>query len=953
MNQDLIVVSQSVHALNELFDSESKVEFDFKSIAKQTEELLTKGGLPVAFYTNVKRSISLIHNILQNDTPLGEGVKKLSQCYQKLTKAVDQFITEKYPDEKIEECETLSDEDALEQALNAPAVESIDAGDGDNFETCTDSVPDDMKELLDVFITTQQAKLEELEEIILDFEQKGDDAESNLLRELHTLKGELGVLGLQRFALLIHGVEQKVTDGTMTADALFRLKDILSMKFNDLSMGENTTITSHEKDAVLNSGKAKEVTVEPEVLQLEQYLVQLKEAIDTFESNTESLQHIFKPLFKTGKGVCPNATCTSLINLFTLLESFLIDDQLDFASIQKFYSLIESKKELIQNNALVEISSNEMNQVLVADEPKEKIVNAKEPSGTVSLSIASDKSFLEDFVTESKEHLTAIENTLLDLEADPKNSEYLNLIFRGCHTIKGIAGFLELIDIQELAHNVENLMDRARQNTLTLDQVKIDILLESIDVLSEFISIVEEFIGTEVYRVPKNFAPVMIRLTNALEGKDVVVDHVESPKPIADTGIQTTEVSGTEPAKKTSVKKSGGVDETVRVPIGRLDQLIDAIGEAVIAQSMISADPVMTDGHLAHENSDVIELQKKVASVDQIMRQIQELSMSLRTISIKPTFQKMARLVRDFSKKSGKNIQFVMEGEDTELDKSVVESIADPLMHMIRNSVDHGIEPPEKRKKMGKIEPAQVVLRAFQAAGNINIEIEDNGGGLDVEKLRAKALSQGLIHEHELHSDSDIQQLIFHPGFSTADKITDISGRGVGMDVVRRNIEKSRGSIETRSEKGIGTTFIIKLPLTLAIIDGMVVNASGQRYIIPTLSIIDSLRPEQNQIGTAAGKGEYISVRGDTITLVRLSDFFELKRSTLEVTSSIVMIVEDMLGKRIGLCVDAIVGQQQVVIKSLGEGIGSIDGVSGGAIMSDGEVSMILDISAVVQSTMQ
>jgi two-component system chemotaxis sensor kinase CheA len=318
-------------------------------------------------------------------------------------------------------------------------------------------------------------------------------------------------------------------------------------------------------------------------------------------------------------------------------------------------------------------------------------------------------------------------------------------------------------------------------------------------------------------------------------------------------------------------------------------------------------------------------------------------------VSIKSTFQKMARLARDLSKKCNRDIEFITEGEDTELDKSVVENIGDPLIHMIRNSIDHGIEPPEERATTGKPLRALVKLRAFHRAGSIFIEVIDDGRGLNREAILAKAVSKGLCKPDANLSDQEVYQFIFLPGFSTAKVVTDVSGRGVGMDVVRRNIEALRGSVEITSTPGKGTTFSIRLPLTLAIVDGMVVSSGTDRYIIPTLAIIESIKAKKELISSVLGSGKLIKVREELIPLVHLGGVLRRSGEKWDIAGGIVMIVEDMLGKKIGLFLDEIMGQQQVVIKSLGNGMGDIPGVTGAAIMSDGTVCLILDVGGVVK----
>lgn len=324
--------------------------------------------------------------------------------------------------------------------------------------------------------------------------------------------------------------------------------------------------------------------------------------------------------------------------------------------------------------------------------------------------------------------------------------------------------------------------------------------------------------------------------------------------------------------------------------------------------------------------------------------------MSLRMVNLKSTFQKMTRLVRDVSQKAGKQIEVVTEGEEVELDRNVVEAITDPLVHMIRNSCDHGVESVEERRAAGKAPIGEVALRAYHAGGSIVIEIADDGRGLRRDKLLAKAKSRGVLPQDADEAsmpDSEVFALIFLPGFSTADKVTDISGRGVGMDVVRRNIEALRGKIEIRSTPGAGTTFLLRLPLTMAIIDGMVVRVGKQRYVLPTLSIQQSFRPKDEDIKTAVGVGEMVKVRGSMLPIYRLNRVLELHEG-LDRIADALLIVMEADDSRFCLMVDEILGQHQVVIKTLTQTGQQLKGVSGGAILGDGRVALILDVAQVV-----
>jgi two-component system chemotaxis sensor kinase CheA len=590
----------------------------------------------------------------------------------------------------------------------------------------------------------------------------------------------------------------------------------------------------------------------------------------------------------------------------------------------------------------------------------------------------NDLSLVHDFIQESRDHIHSAETLMLDLESDPSNAEIINSIFRSFHTIKGVSGFLGIKEVTEIAHNIENVIDQARKNILIIKPVHIDLLLQSMDCLKEIISNIEAGCESKTFLIPVSYSAIMEKLsvpdaielqyetavsgppkklgtllyekgeidkeqlTEALKKQDAGDARKIGKILIEDSGIPVRSVAEAIAVQAQS-RAARNVEETIRVPVNRLDQLIDAIGEAVISQSMVTADPAI-------KSSNSQTLLTKISQTNLIMRQIQELSMSLRMVSVKATFQKMARLVRDLSKKYTKEIEFITEGEDTEIDKSVVENIGDPLIHMIRNSIDHGIEMASDREAAKKSRTAKIHLRAYHKAGNVFIEIQDDGRGLDKEAIFDKAVSKGLCKADEKLSDNEIYQFIFLPGFSTARVITDVSGRGVGMDVVKRNIEALRGSVEMSSEKGKGTTFTIRLPLTLAIIDGMVVKVNTETCIIPTLSIIETISTSSEQIETVLDKGEMIKVRGNLIPLLHLEGIFNKNHSKLNGKAKVTLIIEDMLGRKAGLLVDEIIGQQQVVIKNLGNGLGEVPGISGGAIMSDGTVSLIIDVSNIVRS---
>jgi two-component system chemotaxis sensor kinase CheA len=368
---------------------------------------------------------------------------------------------------------------------------------------------------------------------------------------------------------------------------------------------------------------------------------------------------------------------------------------------------------------------------------------------------------------------------------------------------------------------------------------------------------------------------------------------------------------------------------------------VELVGELVIAQSLVSQHP-----DLANLRSR--QLTRNLSQLSQIALELQKIAMSLRMVAIKGTFQKMIRLVRDLNAGTGKDVDLVISGEDTEMDRTMVEELADPLMHMIRNSVDHGIESPEKRAAAGKSAKGTVRLSAFHQGGSIVVEIADDGAGLNTKRILDKAVERGVVAPGAALSDSEIHDLIFAPGFSTAETITGISGRGVGMDVVKQNISKMRGKIEIDSTPGSGTTFRIFLPLTLAIIDGLIARVGEERYIFPTLSVCESFRPTPDMITRVQGKGEVVKVRDRLRPILRLYSHFNVEPRTKDPCEGLLIVVESANQQRC-VMVDELIGKQEVVIKSLDERFKSNRCLAGAAILGDGRVGLILDPRELVQ----
>jgi len=389
--------------------------------------------------------------------------------------------------------------------------------------------------------------------------------------------------------------------------------------------------------------------------------------------------------------------------------------------------------------------------------------------------------------------------------------------------------------------------------------------------------------------------------------------------------------------------KPRAAQSSIRVSTDKVDDLINMVGELVITQSMLG------EIGAKFEMSDVERLREGLGQLQRNTRELQETVMKIRMLPISVTFARFPRLVRDISQQLGKQIELVMEGEGTELDKNVLEQIGDPLVHLIRNSLDHGLESPEERIEAGKSEVGTIKLNASHLGGCIVIEVSDDGRGLDVEAIRRKALKQGLIAEDEVVDDRRAAQLILQPGFSTKEEVTDVSGRGVGMDVVVKNIKALGGAIDIESRPSEGSTTTIRLPLTLAILDGQLVRVGSEIYIVPLVSIVESLQIKLDQINSIAGRVDVYRLRDEAIPIIRLYELFSVEPDRRELDRGLLMVVEGGNGRKAGLVVDELLAQQQVVIKSLESNYEAVEGLSGATILGDGTVALIVDIAGLLQ----
>ncbi|EIW6673056.1 response regulator [Campylobacter coli] len=610
---------------------------------------------------------------------------------------------------------------------------------------------------------------------------------------------------------------------------------------------------------------------------------------------------------------------------------------------------------------------------------------------------------LEDFLVEAFELVEQIDHDLVELETNPEDLELLNRIFRVAHTVKGSSSFLNFDVLTKLTHHMEDVLNKARHGELKITPDIMDVVLESIDRMKTLLNSIRDN-GNDT-AIGMDIEPICARLTAISEGESpngvenetpVEAPQKEEPAPTPEPEVDVNQLSDSEveaeierllkarkaedqarraqkkqntaasttskPAASTPKAENmekkvpasgggggggGGMDQTIRVEVKRLDHLMNLIGELVLGKNRLLK--IYDDVEERYEGEKFLEeLNQVVSQLSIITTDVQLAVMKTRMQPIAKVFNKFPRVVRDLSRELGKQIELEITGEETELDKSIVEEIGDPIMHMIRNSCDHGVEDPATRAANGKPEKGIVQLKAYNEGNHIVVEITDDGKGLDPNGLKAKAIEKNLITEREADqmTDKEAFALIFKPGFSTAAKVTNVSGRGVGMDVVKTNIEKLNGVIEIDSELGKGSSFKLKIPLTLAIIQSLLVGTQEEFYAIPLASVLETVRVPIDDIYTIEGKN-VLRLRDEVLSLVRLSDVFGVKQ-VLESGDQTYVVVIGVAESKLGIIVDTLVGQEEIVIKSMGDYLQNIQGIAGATIRGDGRVTLIIDVGAMM-----
>lgn len=601
------------------------------------------------------------------------------------------------------------------------------------------------------------------------------------------------------------------------------------------------------------------------------------------------------------------------------------------------------------------------------------------------------KEIFESFLVETKEILEQLDLDLVELEKQPENNDLLNKIFRAFHTVKGTSGFLGLTRLMDLTHNAEDLLNKLRKGELKVNSYIMDGILQAYDSMKALVEVIETDLN-EDYNTTEVVEFLLKILENngeeaAAESSDVI-EHVDIPPAdlqelhededldgenndfetviLGPAAVMTPSQSLNDPAKSAAAKdhpadakaakqpvkdvktEAAKGENTIRVDVKRLDDLLNIVSELVLGRNRLAQ--VYTEASLNYEGTPLVrDLSDASRQIDLMTTELQLAVMKTRMIKIGKVFNKFPRVVRDLAKETKKEVDLLIHGEDTELDKTLIEEINDPLVHLVRNSIDHGVESPEARVAAGKPRVGKVMLYAEHEGNNIIIMIEDDGAGIDATKICEKAISKGLITRDRAKelSKQEIYNLLFLPGFSTAEKVTNISGRGVGLDVVKTNVTKLRGVINIESEPGRGTKFIIKLPLTLAIIQGLLVSIGKETVVIPLNSVVEVIRLHSKQIYSIKGK-EVIKLRDEVLPLFDVGKILYRHRKDETDSSWQYIVIVGVAEKKFGVKVDFLIGQKEVVIKSLGSYLGTVKGIAGSTIMGDGKVVMILDLAEIL-----
>ncbi len=580
---------------------------------------------------------------------------------------------------------------------------------------------------------------------------------------------------------------------------------------------------------------------------------------------------------------------------------------------------------------------------------------------------------LEQYLSSAYELIDTAENNLIILENEPNNYELIANTFRVIHSLKGNSGFMGLSEIEEISMEMESILDSVRNKELQIDTTIVNILLSNIETIRNRLNALSPE-GNKSKAFQETIAETNIASRVVPQAKDTLSENDFNQSEDFEIYDEETEQDTSSVEKeipKQTLKAEPKKDETkpikqaiapkqeemtaakstppasmakkdIRVETSKIDKLFDLVGELITIETMVTNSPDL-------QGLELPNFLKSANMLNKITRELQEVAMSVRMMPLENLFNKMKRLVRDVSLKMNKKVNLEISGQETEMDKNVIDEVADPLVHILRNAIDHGIEPPEVRIQKGKPEYGSISLKARYEGNEILIIVKDDGAGINRDRILKKAEERGIISGNtDKMTDKEVFQLIFEPGFSTAEQVTDISGRGVGMDVVRKNIEKLHGSVDIESKEGVGSTFTLRIPLTLAIMDAMLIRVGQSRYALPLLAVTESFRVNRNMISKTMDGLEVCKLRDDVLPVIRLHELFNIVPDSYDLEKGIMIIIESR-EKQVALFADEIIGQQQAVIKGLSDYIGKVSGITGCMILGDGGIGLIIDIESLIE----
>lgn len=553
----------------------------------------------------------------------------------------------------------------------------------------------------------------------------------------------------------------------------------------------------------------------------------------------------------------------------------------------------------------------------------------------------TDRSILSDFSTEAIETLETLEAELMELENDKESMERINSVFRGLHTIKGSAGFLGLQVLAKLAHEAETVLDKYRKGERKVNTEFVNCMLSVADSLKHLLLQLKQLSAPGAGK--DKISPVSINESRMLLDFLNSADTGSAPPPVKAAVRDKKESPEAEKTESRPSQEDKAISsDVVRVPSAKLDDLSELVGELVVALSILSQNEVI-------KGIGDREVREKFNQMEKITEGLRDKALEIRMFPVGSVFAKLTRQVRDLSQKLGKRVNLATAGNDTLVDKQVIDEIFSPLMHIVRNAIDHGLEDEQARALAGKSQEGNVTISAFHHGDSVWVEVCDDGKGLDKERILKKAVKTGIIHDGASLTDAQIFDLIFHPGFSTAEKVTDVSGRGVGMDVVKKMVEKLRGKIVISSEPGKGSSFSLRLPMSTSIIEGLVVRIGKSKFVAPLLSVRQTVTPGKNELKSIHDRdGECFLFQGRLVPVIRLYDFYGIEPEFKDPSEALIMVVEDGKGS-FGLMVDELMHRQQVVIKNIRERFSTLRGVSGGTILGNGQIGFILDTEEIIK----